>query len=63
MTNNVTQALCRFIKKVFGIVSVQLLLTATVALALMLNPSTQQYLASSLGWQVSEKGKIHCLSR
>ncbi|KAH7617384.1 hypothetical protein Ndes2526B_g07986 [Nannochloris sp. 'desiccata'] len=41
-----------FIRKVFGIVTAQLLLTAVVALAIILNPSTQQYLATSPGVQI-----------
>jgi protein lifeguard len=41
-----------FIRKVFGIVTAQLLLTAGIALAIILNPSTQQYLATSAGIQI-----------
>jgi FtsH-binding integral membrane protein len=41
-----------FIRKVFGIVTAQLLLTAAIALIIVLNPSTQQYLASSPGIQI-----------
>lgn len=44
---------CRFIRKVFGIVSVQLLLTALVATGILLSPSTQQYLATSLWIPIS----------
>lgn len=42
-----------FIRKVFGIVSCQLVLTAIVATLLIFNPSTQQYLASSVGIQIA----------
>ena len=41
-----------FIRKVFGIVSCQLVLTAIVATFLVVNPSTQSYLASSIGIQI-----------
>jgi FtsH-binding integral membrane protein len=38
----------RFIKKVFGIVTLQLFLTAFVAIGIISSPSAQQYLATSL---------------
>lgn len=41
-----------FIRKVFGIVTAQILLTAVIAGALMVNPSAQQYLARSLAIQI-----------
>ena len=41
-----------FIQKVFGIVSAQLLMTATVAGVLMLSPSAQHYLAHSIAIQI-----------
>lgn len=41
-----------FIRKVFGIVTIQLVLTSAVAGFLMANPSIQASLSSSLAWQI-----------